>query len=244
VVAGLVAAGYSTFDSIGIGLSSLFVRDIYARFIVRNETDEHYTKVGRISVPFILAFGFVYVPFLGEKGMLLFYLRLAGAIAVPLMTVILMGVFTRVHRQTGIVGLVVGLSYGMSAILANFNDWPLPIWYQNTWWTYLWNLVLPAASMFIASKLIDWRSGPVDHETLRGLVYVRHENPAELRELMGHRLKVLEGTWLQKTLIDAPIRPEYPFEVGPEGPKWYVRPGVWMGLYLAVACFMLFVVLW
>ena len=109
VVAGLVAAGYSTFDSIGIGISSLFVRDVYARFIVKNGTDAHYTKVGRISVPIILALGFVYVPFLGEKGMLLFYLRLAGAIAVPLMTVILMGVFTRVHRETGIVGLLVGL---------------------------------------------------------------------------------------------------------------------------------------
>ena len=80
VVAGLVAAGYSTFDSIGIGISSLFVRDVYARFIVKNGTDAHYTKVGRISVPIILALGFVYVPFLGEKGMLLFYLRLAGAI--------------------------------------------------------------------------------------------------------------------------------------------------------------------
>ena len=152
VVAGLVAAGYSTFDSIGIGISSLFVRDVYARFIVKNGTDAHYTKVGRISVPIILALGFVYVPFLGEKGMLLFYLRLAGAIAVPLMTVMLMGVFTRVHRQTGIVGLLVGLGYGMSAILADFNEWALPVWYQNTWWTYLWNLVLPALSMLIAFK--------------------------------------------------------------------------------------------
>ena len=35
VLAGLVAGGYSTFDSIGIGISSLFVRDIYARFIVK-----------------------------------------------------------------------------------------------------------------------------------------------------------------------------------------------------------------
>ena len=244
VVAGLVAAGYSTFDSIGIGISSLFVRDVYARFIVKDGDDAHYTKVGRISVPFILALGFLYVPFLGEKGMLLFYLRLAGAIAVPLMTVILMGVFTRVHRETGIIGLLVGLGYGLSAILADFNDWPLPVWYQNTWWTYLWNLILPAVSMLIASKLIDWMRGPVSDEGLRGLVYVRHENPAELRELMGHRLKALEGTWLQQTLLDAPIRPEYPFEVGPEGPKWYVRPGVWMGLYLAVASFLLFVVLW
>ena len=244
VVAGLVAAGYSTFDSIGIGISSLFVRDVYARFIVKNGTDAHYTKVGRISVPIILALGFVYVPFLGEKGMLLFYLRLAGAIAVPLMTVILMGVFTRVHRETGIVGLLVGLGYGLSAILADFNEWALPVWYQNTWWTYLWNLVLPALSMLIASKVIDWRRGPVRDEELRGLIYVRHEDPASLRQHMGQRLAALEGTWLQKTLTEAPIRPEYPFAVGEGGPKWYLRPGVWIGVYLAVASILLFVVLW
>ena len=244
VVAGLVAAGYSTFDSIGIGISSLFVRDVYARFIVKNGTDAHYTKVGRISVPIILALGFVYVPFLGEKGMLLFYLRLAGAIAVPLMTVMLMGVFTRVHRQTGIVGLLVGLGYGMSAILADFNDWALPVWYQNTWWTYLWNLVLPALSMLIASKVIDWRRGPVRDEELRGLVYARREDPASLRQHMGQRLAALEGTWLQKTLVEAPIRPEYPFAVGEDGPRWYLRPGVWIGVYLVVASILLFVVLW
>ena len=244
VVAGLVAAGYSTFDSIGIGISSLFVRDVYARFIVKNGTDAHYTKVGRISVPIILALGFVYVPFLGEKGMLLFYLRLAGAIAVPLMTVMLMGVFTRVHRQTGIVGLAVGLGYGMSAILADFNEWALPVWYQNTWWTYLWNLVLPALSMLIASKVIDWRRGPVRDEELRGLVYARHEDPASLRQHMGQRLSALEGTWLQKTLVEAPIRPEYPFAVGEGGPKWYLRPGLWIGVYLVVASILLFVVLW
>ena len=244
VVAGLVAAGYSTFDSIGIGISSLFVRDVYARFIVKNGTDAHYTKVGRVSVPIILALGFIYVPFLGEKGMLLFYLRLAGAIAVPLMTVILMGVFTRVHRETGIVGLLVGLGYGMSAILADFNEWALPVWYQNTWWTYLWNLVLPALSMLIASKVIDWRRGPVRDEELRGLVYARREDPASLRQHMGQRLAPLEGTWLQKTLMEAPIRPEYPFAVGEGGPKWYLRPGVWIGVYLAVASILLFVVLW
>ncbi len=244
VVAGLIAAGYSTFDSIGIGISSLFVRNVYARLIVKNGTDAHYTKVGRISVPIILAMGFVYVPFLGEKGMLLFYLRLAGAIAVPLMTVILMGVFTRVHREAGIVGLLVGLGYGLSAVLADFNEWPLPVWYQNTWWTYLWNLVLPAVSMLIASKAIDWRRGPVRDEALRGLIYARREDPAALRPLMARRLADLEGTWLQKTLMEAPIRPEYPFAVGEGGPRWYLRPGVWIGVYLAVASMLLFVVLW
>ena len=244
VVAGLVAAAYSTFDSIGIGISSLFVRDIYARFLVRRGSDAHYTKVGRISVPFILALGFAYVPFL-EGGMLLFYLRLAGAIAVPLMTVILMGVFTGVHRETGIVGLAVGLTYGASAILGEARGWPLPVWYTDLWWAYLWNLVLPAASMWVVSKGIDVRRGRLTREELRGLVWSRaDDDPAGLRESMAGRLARLEGTWLHRTLARAPVRPRYPFSVGPAGPVWYRRPGLWAGAYLAVAVYLLFVVLW
>ena len=61
---------------------------------------------------------------------------------------------------------------------------------------------------------------------------------------MGHRLQALEGTWLQKTLLEASLRPEYPFEVPSGGLPWHRRPGVWACLYLGVACFLLYVVLW
>ena len=46
VVAGVVAAIFSTFDSIGSALSSLLVRDVYARLIVRDRDDHHYLRVG------------------------------------------------------------------------------------------------------------------------------------------------------------------------------------------------------
>ena len=128
--------------------------------------------------------------------------------------------------------------------MARVNVWPLPVWYKNTWWTYLWNLVLPAASMLLVSRWIDWRRGPVLAEELRGLVYAKHDDLPQLREVMGKRLESLQGTWLQKTLIEAPIRPEHPFPVGEGGPPLHKRPGVWIGLYLAVACYLLFVVLW
>ena len=243
VVAGLIAAAYSTFDSVAIGISSLFVRDIYARFIVRNADDAHYTLVGRISVPFIIALGFVYVPFI-QDGMLLFFLRLAGAIAVPLMTIILMGVFTRVHRRTGIFGLLVGLTYGILAIIADANQWGWPVWITHTWWTYLWNILLPATTMLIISRVISIFHGPMKEEEYKGLVYERHTVTAELRELMGHRLKVLEGTWLQKTLIEAPINPEYPFKIPPGGLSWYRRPGLLAIIYLIIVCYLLFILLW
>ena len=243
VVAGLVAAAYSTFDSVAIGISSLFVRDISARFIVRKADDAHYTLVGRISVPFIIAFGFIYIPFI-QEGMLLFFLRLAGAIAVPLMTIILMGVFTRVHRCTGIIGLIVGLTYGILAITADANKWGWPIWITHTWWTYLWNILLPAITMLFVSRVISSVHGPMKETEYKGLVYERHTVSTELRELMGHRLKALEGTWLQKTLIKAPINPEYPFKIPPEGLSWYKRPGLLAIFYLMIVCYLLFILLW
>ena len=176
--------------------------------------------------------------------MVLFYLRLAGAIQVPLMMAILMGVFSRVHRATGIIGLAVGLIYGTSAILADARGWALPVWYTNTWWAYLWNLVLPAGSMVVAPKIIDQLHGPIKEEEIRGLIYVQHETTTDLRELMANRLKVLEGTWLQKTLREAPIRPKYPFEVPETGLRWFQRPGLWAIIYLAIACYLLFILLW
>jgi SSS family solute:Na+ symporter len=244
VVAAIVAAAYSTFDSIGIGLSSLFVRDVYSRFFVRFKDDAHYTRVGKVSVPIFIALGFVYIPFL-SAGMLAFYIRLAGAIAVPLMTVILMGVFTRVHRATGLVGLLVGLAYGVSAIVADAYKWGWPVWYVSPWWTYVWNTVLPAASMVVASWTIDRVRGPVRDDELAGLIYDTRELPAgELRERIARRLSVLDGTWLQKTLRENPPMPITPFASPPGGLPWYRRPARLAWGYLALAGFILFFVLW
>ncbi|MCH2204084.1 MAG: hypothetical protein MK102_19135, partial [Fuerstiella sp.] len=72
VVAGVLAASFSTFDSIGSTLSALLTRDVYARLFVRDRDDRHYMRVGQWLTPLIIGGSFVYVPFL-EGGMLLFY---------------------------------------------------------------------------------------------------------------------------------------------------------------------------
>ena len=63
VVAGIVAAAISTFDSMGSSLSALFTRDIYARLIATDREDAHYVTVSRWATIAILALGFVYIPF-------------------------------------------------------------------------------------------------------------------------------------------------------------------------------------
>ena len=85
VVAGLLAGGISTFDSIGAALAAVFTRDLYARFLVRDADDRHYLWVSRITTVVVIAISFVFIPFL-KMGMVTFYLEMIGITVMPLMT--------------------------------------------------------------------------------------------------------------------------------------------------------------
>lgn len=241
VVAGMLAAAFSTFDSIGVGISSLWVRDIYARFINRHADDAHYTFVGRLMVPFILALGFLFAPFLGG-GMLAFYLRLVGAIQVPLMTTIVMGALTTVRREAGIWGLLAGLAFGLVSI---FGEGQLPPIITSTWWAFIWNILIPVVVMLVVSKGLDLLRGPAPVSDYIGLVYA-HSGHIEqgMHSVINRRLAAIGGTWLEKTLDEFEARPRYPFPLPKGGLPLYQRPGVLAIAYLIVFGFLIFVVLW
>jgi SSS family solute:Na+ symporter len=118
VVAGILAAALSTFDSIGSTISALITRDVYGRFIVKDRDDRHYVLVGRLLTPAIIFGSFLYVPILQREGMFDTWLEMASVFVVPLLTLYLMGIFTPVHRATGTVGLAAGMAYGVWSWIA------------------------------------------------------------------------------------------------------------------------------
>ena len=162
VVAGLVASIFSTFDSIGSTLSSLLVRDVYARFIVTDRNDRHYLRVGQWLTPVIIFGSFGYVPFLlQERGMLLVFVDLVGAFVVPLLTIYLMGAFTRVHRRSGAAGLAVGVAYGALRLAAapiaeRFGVAVLPQFMTADYANYIIAVLLTAGPMVVISLLLGW----------------------------------------------------------------------------------------
>ncbi len=164
IVAGVVAAIFSTFDSIGSTLSSLLVRDVYARFLVVDRDDRHYLRVGQWLTPVIIFGSFAYVPFLlQERGMLLFYIDVVGAFVVPLLTVYLMGVFTRAHRRSGAVGLAVGVGYGALRLLAPLiaevlGVAVLPPLLVDNYASYIFSVLFTAGPMVLVSLRIGWES--------------------------------------------------------------------------------------
>ena len=123
IVAGVMAAAFSTYDSIGSTLSALLTRDVYRRMIAPDRDDAHYLAVGRWLTPVIIFGSFLYIPALLSGGMIDFYLKVVSSFVVPLLVVYLIGSFTRAHRSSALVGLVAGVGFGIYAFAAkSFSD--------------------------------------------------------------------------------------------------------------------------
>ena len=118
IVAGVMAAAFSTYDSIGSTLSALLTRDVYRRLISKDREDHHYLSVGRWLTPLIIFGSFIYIPALLSGGMIDFYLKMVGSFVVPLLVVYLLGSFTRVHRGSAVVGLVAGVGFGLYSFIS------------------------------------------------------------------------------------------------------------------------------
>jgi SSS family solute:Na+ symporter len=170
VVAGVVAAAVSTFDSMGSALSAIFTRDIYARLLVRGKADEHYVLVGRVATVGVLMLGFLYLPLIAyQENMLNAFISLIPVSVTPLLVVYVAGVTTRVHRRSGLAALLVGSTYGLLALVPrelskidadvrlNWIPWWLldwiPWWLTDQWPAVAWSLSITVLTLVACSAV-------------------------------------------------------------------------------------------
>ncbi len=218
VVAGILAAALSTFDSIGSTLSALFTRDIYARFIVRDGDDNHYLKVGRWVTPLVIGGSFLYIfpyDFLGPGGMVHFFISISSVFVVPLLTLYLMGRFTPVHRRSGVIGLCAGGAYGLARLWIDSEGVYLAYFLTNTYAAYSYSMLITAASMVAVSLVLGW------------------EKKGELRT-------VEEDGWLGRSQAQA----RQLLDSQAEDASGSLLPAVLALLVLALGCILSFVIFW
>jgi SSS family solute:Na+ symporter len=161
VIAGLLAAAISTYAGISSAMSAVLTRDVYARLMVRNRDDRHYLLAGRWLTLAVMLVSFLYIPFLLRRGMLMFYLDLVAAFVIPLLTIYLMGIFTRVHRRAGCIGLLAGVTYGIWRLLAaklalDYGVVILPPFACDSFAAYPISLLITAGTMIAVSLVLGW----------------------------------------------------------------------------------------
>jgi SSS family solute:Na+ symporter len=210
VVAAIVAAAISTFDSIGSSLSALFTRDIYARLISPKCSDDaHYLKVSRWATVAILTSGFVYLPFIRSKEtMLLAFLTLIPVFVTPLFTIYLIGILTPAHRRSGMWGIVTGAAYGMLALWDRESagaDW-LADWFTGRWVALPWSMVFTAIGALAATLVYGKWNGK--------------EEPSSSEA----------NAWLLKSREELTPLLDHPFTPGPL--PFYLHPGLYATVLL------------
>ena len=224
VVAGILAASLSTYDSIGSALSALLTRDVYARLLVPGRDDRHYLRISQWLTPAVIAISFFYIPGLLRGGMVLYYLDLTSAFVIPLLTIYLMGSFTRVHRSSGLIGLLAGAAYGIlrmaAPLVAEQTGWVLlPPVMMGTYAAYPFSMLVTAATMVLVSQVAGWESGRASDLTSR-------------QE---------ESAWLRSSQLKIRQIQEKISRRAPQGQR---LPALLSTLALAVGCLLTFVVFW
>ena len=225
VVAGVVAAAVSTFDSMGSALSAIFTRDIYARLFVPDREDHHYVIVGRWATVAVLMLGFLYLPFImHQKKMLDAFTTLIPVFVTPLFTIYLAGIFTRAARPCGLFGLAVGASYGMFALYCREapsiealpNADGVPIWLTNRWAAFCWSFLITSAAVAVGT--LWWGRQP-----------------------RGARLELDNSGWLHRSSEALPKLLEHPFS---RPPSWWLNPTLYAVLLMAACLFLVFGLFW
>ncbi len=222
VVAGIVAAAISTFDSMGSSLSAVFTRDVYARLIVRDREDAHYVKVTRWATLAILAIGFAYIPFIsGKDTMLKAFLTLIPVFVTPLFTIYLLGIFSKAHPRAGVCGILTGALYGVVALydreIADV-DW-LASWFTNRWVALCWSLAFTLIGALAATLI--WGK------------YQQEEKEAAFAKT--------EAGWLERSRKALTPLPEHRFA---DGIPPLLRPGPIAAILVAATAICLFVWFW
>ncbi|MDD5502013.1 MAG: sodium/solute symporter [Candidatus Thermoplasmatota archaeon] len=107
---GLFSAGISTYCSVFNSCATMFVRDIYERFFVRDKPDEHYFRVGQITTGVVIVLSFLMVAVVMRTDLIMTFIQtMLSIFQGPFFAIILLAIFwKRTNGAGGTWGLILG----------------------------------------------------------------------------------------------------------------------------------------
>ena len=167
----------------------------------------------------MLTLGFLYLPFIAnQQNMIQAFTTLISVFATPLLVTYLAGVMTPAHRRSGLLGLVVGASYGVIALVDRvFYDvaW-LPTWFTSRWTSFGWSILFTGSAIVLTTLLLG-------------------------RQSQDQLAETKDTGWLLRSREELPALREHPF--ADHVPLW-LNPLPWAVLCLGGSVWVVFVTYW
>ncbi|MDX9754667.1 MAG: sodium/solute symporter [bacterium] len=172
--AAFLAGLMSSIDSILNSTATLWTKDIYEKYIVKNANDHHYLVVGRLTTVVLLLMGVITAPMTNLfEGIYIAVQTYLSFFQGPIFSLLLLGIFwKRTTQWGGLAGLITGilssvLMFVFSSSLFTIEDAFLYI----SWWSFCVG--------FIVTVSVSLWTTPHPDEKLYGLVYRLADRKAE-----------------------------------------------------------------
>lgn len=173
-IAGLVSAGLSSIGSVLNSSSTMVIKDIYERFLVKGKSDHHYFIAGRIATFGIIVVSLLLVPVV-LKVYLIMWLEqtLIAMVLGPFMGVLTLAIF---WRRTNTPGSLVGFLTGGAFAIFLQQGLGIKVFFQISWWSFV--------VTFLVTVIVSLYTKPPQKEKVEGLIW-----ESDFRSQLG---KVLE----------------------------------------------------
>lgn len=176
VFAAFMAALISSVDSVLNSAATLWTRDVYQAYLVKNASDRHYLTAGRIMTALFIILAMVIAPIMKRfPGLFTAGQYFLALFQGPTFAITLLGIYWRKANQYG--GLA-GLGGGMLISALIFFTYDVSFFYVS-WWSFL--------GAFIITIIFSLITEPDPVEKLEGLVYGLVMKNESIQEKLANR---------------------------------------------------------
>jgi len=217
-IAGLVSAGLSSISGVLNSSSTIVIKDIYERFIVKGKADHHYFVAGRVATFGIIVASLLLVSVVARSPLIMWLEQTLLAILLgPFMAILILAIF---WRRTNTPGSLTGYLVGSAFAIYYQQVLGQMVFFKISWWSFV-----VALAVTIVASLLTRRPKP---EKVEGLTWESdfHARVGEITERRAEN----NGTKITQM-------PEIKVTI----PPWYLNLKYWAtGILLVQLALLLF----
>ena len=160
-IAGLVSAGLSSISGVLNSSSTIVIKDIYERFIVKGKPDHHYFVAGRVATFGIMVASLLLVSVVARSPLIMWLEQTLLAILLgPFMAILILAIF---WRRTNTPGSLTGYLVGSAFAIYYQQVLGQMVFFKISWWSFV-----VALAVTVVASLLTRRPKP---EKIEGLTW-------------------------------------------------------------------------
>lgn len=216
-IAGLLSAGLSSIGSVLNSSSTMIVKDLYERYMVKGKSDHHYFVAGRVATFGIIVVSLLLVPIVSKSPLIMWLEQtLLAMLLGPFTAVLMLGIFwRRTNTVGGTTGFLVGCGFAvfMQRILG------INIFMLIGWWSFV--------VAFTTTVVVTLLTEPPEDEKVEGITW-ESDFHAKVGAIIEERAETNGSKVTQMPDIAITM------------PPWYLNLKYWATGILAVQIALLF----